>query len=193
MPQPQSSRFADARSADPRLARLVRLGRGLSFATLVLIVLLLAGGLGLWLNPQWIEGAVVPRIGIAGRKVSLDAFSQTLGLAISAVPLAVLVFGLYQVRLIFKDFGEGRMISETLARRLELFGGAVALQALLNPLVGAALSVALTMGNPPGERLVAVSLSSHDAVSVVVGLLVIGVGAVMREAARMAEENAGFV
>ncbi|MFG1278135.1 DUF2975 domain-containing protein [Xanthobacter autotrophicus] len=178
---------------DPRLDRVVRLGRALSLATLVVVVLLVTSGLGIWLRPALVEQMVVPRLGLAGHQVALDGASLCAGLVISAVPLGILAYGLLQVRQIFRDFGRGELISQMLAHRLERFGAAVAVQGLISPFTSAALSVALTLGNPPGERALAVSLSSHDVVAVIVGLLIIGVGAVMREAARIAEENASFV
>ncbi|MFG1401570.1 DUF2975 domain-containing protein [Xanthobacter sediminis] len=178
---------------DPRLARLRRRGRLLSTVTLVILVVLVIGSLGIWLNPAWIEAAVAPRVGISGYPMALTGLSRTLGCLISAVPLAILAYGLNQVRLIFRDFGQGQTVSETLAWRLERFGAAVALQALINPLVSTLLGLTLTYGNPAGKRIIALSLSSHDVISVLVGLLVIGVGAVMREAARIARENEGFI
>lgn len=178
---------------DPRLRRVVRLGRALSVATLVVLLLLVAAGLGIWLSPGLAERVIVPRIGLAGHPVALDGASLSAGLAISAIPLGILAYGLLQVRQIFRDFGRGEIISALLAIRLERFGAAVALQGLIAPFMGAALSVALTLNNPPGARAIAISISSHDVVAVIVGLLVIGVGAVMREAARIAEENASFV
>lgn len=178
---------------DPRLARLRRRGRLLSTVTLVILIALVAGGLGIWLNTAWIEAAVVPRVGLTGYPVTLDGLSRTLGILISAVPLAIIAYGLNEVRLIFRDFGEGETVSQTLAQRLERFGAAVALQALVNPVVATLLGLVLTLGNPPGQRVLAISLASHDVVSVLVGLLVIGVGAVMREAARIAQENEGFI
>ena len=179
--------------SDPRLARLRHRGRLLSAVTLFILLALVGGGLGIWLRPAWIEAIVVPRVGISGYPVTLDGLSMTLGFLIAAVPLAVLAYGLNEVRLIFRDFGHGETVTGTLATRLERFGAAVALQALLNPLVSTLLGVVLTLGNPPGQRVLAISLSSHDVVSVLVGMLVIGVGAVMREAARIARENEGFI
>ena len=178
---------------DPRLGRVVRLGRTLSVATLVILLLLVASGLGIWLSPGLVERVIVPRVGLVGHPVALDGASLSAGLAISAIPLGILAYGLLQVRQIFRDFGRGELISALLAVRLERFGAAVALQGLIAPFIGVALSIALTLGNPPGARAIAVSISSHDVVAVIVGLLVIGVGAVMREAARIAEENASFV
>lgn len=178
---------------DPRLARLARRGRLFSLATLAVLALLVAGGLGLWLRPEWVVATVVPRIGVAGYPITLGTTERAIGCAISAVPLAILGYGLFQVHLIFRDFGRGEIISEALSRRLERFGGAVMLQALLSPLAAAALSVTLTVGNPEGERLLAVTFSSYDVVAILVGLLLIGIGTVLREAARIARENAGFI
>lgn len=178
---------------DRRLARLARSSRVLADATAILLVLLVAGGLGIWLKADWVKAIVAPRIGLDASAVTLGGAAQLGGLALTAVPLLILAYGLFQVRLVFLDFAAGNVISRTIARRLELFGGAVALQAALNPFIGAALSVVVTLGNPPGRRMLAISLSSHDVVSFLVGLLLIAIGWVMHEAARIADENAGFI
>lgn len=179
--------------ADPRLDRLRRLSRALAAATTIVMALLVLLSLGLWLNPSWVEATVAPRVGLSWADLTITPQAQLAGALITAVPLLVLVFGLDQVRRIFLGFAEGELISRALARRLEVFGAAVALQALLNPLAGALISIALTLANPPGRRMIALSLSSHDVVSVLVGVLIIAIGWVMREAARIAEEHAGFV
>ncbi|MEP9377035.1 hypothetical protein ABLE91_09995 [Aquabacter sp. CN5-332] len=177
---------------NPRLDRLARLGRLFAHLTTLLLVLLVAGELGIWLREDWVRAAVLPRIGLPGT-ATLGPWVQTLGLLLTAVPLLALAYGLLQVRRIFQDFATGRMITPTLARRLELFGGTVLAQAFLSPLAGAALSVVVTAGNPSGQRMLALSIGSQDMLCALFGVLLIGVGLVMHEAARIAEDHAGFV
>ena len=66
-------------------------------------------------------------------------------------------------------------------------------QAPLAPLISVALTVALTLGNPPGERMLAITFSIHDYFALIVGGVLFAAATIMREAARIAEENAGFV
>jgi hypothetical protein len=65
--------------------------------------------------------------------------------------------------------------------------------ALLAPLLRAGLGVALTLGNPPGQRLLVLNLSWNDYVAILCGAVLLAVAQVMSEAVRLAEENDSFV
>ena len=66
-------------------------------------------------------------------------------------------------------------------------------QAPLGPLTTLALTSALTFGNPPGQRMVAVAFSLNDLFALIIGGVLYAAATVMREAARIADENASFV
>ena len=53
--------------------------------------------------------------------------------------------------------------------------------------------LALTLGNAPGQRMLSVQLGSQHYVVLLLGLVLIAMAMVMREAQRMAQENAEFV
>jgi hypothetical protein len=60
-------------------------------------------------------------------------------------------------------------------------------------LTATALALALSFGNPPGQRYLVLTLSINDYFAVIIGGVLVAVAAVMREAARLADENASFV
>ena len=66
-------------------------------------------------------------------------------------------------------------------------------QAILGPLSSAAVFVALTYSNPPGNRQLAISLSLDNYVALIVGGVLLAVAWVMVEATRIADEHASFV
>jgi uncharacterized membrane protein len=66
-------------------------------------------------------------------------------------------------------------------------------QAPLGPLTSATLSAALSVGNPPNERAITIAFSINDYFALLVGGVLLAIATVMREAARLAEENASFV
>ena len=51
----------------------------------------------------------------------------------------------------------------------------------------------MTVGNPPGERMMTIAFSINDYFALIVGGVLFAAATVMREAARIAEENASFV
>jgi hypothetical protein len=74
-----------------------------------------------------------------------------------------------------------------------MFGVAVLAQAPLGPLTATLLALTLSLANPPGQRLLLVSFSLNDYFALIIGGVLVAVATVMREAARLADENASFV
>jgi hypothetical protein len=173
--------------------RLARLSQAMMWVTTIgigLIVVLTALG---FLIPDWTRNALLARLGQAGSALPLSLSARLVAGAISAVPIGVMLWGLWQVRALFRDFAEGRVFTENDARRLQMFGVAVLAQAPLGPLIGTALALALSLANPPGRRLLVIAFSINDYFALIVGGVLVAVATVMREAARLADENASFV
>jgi hypothetical protein len=110
-----------------------------------------------------------------------------------AVPVAVMLYGLWNVRALFREFGQGRVFTAGAARHLQVFAVTVLAQAPLNPLISAGLSLAVSMAQESGPRMFAIGFSLHDYYALIVGGALFAIASVMREATRLADENAGFV
>jgi hypothetical protein len=93
----------------------------------------------------------------------------------------------------FRAFARGEIFSGYTARQLQIFAATVLLQSPLGPLTAAGLSAALSVGNPPGERALMIAISSNDYYALVIGGVLFAAATLMREGARIAEENASFV
>lgn len=143
--------------------------------------------------PDWTFDLSLARLGMPGGNLALTPGRIAAATAIVAIPVGVLLFGLWQARALFADFAEGRVFTLAGARRLRDFAACVLAQAILGPLSSAALSVALTFSNPPGNRQLAISLSLDNYVAVIVGGVLLAVAWVMVEATRIADEHASFV
>lgn len=173
--------------------KLVRLSRTMAWLTtagMVLIVMLMALA---FVIPSWTRNLLLARLGEVGAKLPLGPSQVIAAAAIMVVPIGVMVWGLWHVRALFRDFAAGRAFTVGAARRLQRFGVAVLVQAPLGPLTATALAMALSLANPPGQRLLVLTLSINDYLALIVGGVLVAVAAVMREAARLADENAGFI
>ena len=104
-----------------------------------------------------------------------------------------MVWGLWHVRALFRDFADGRVFTGSAAHHLQRFGVSVLAQGPLGPLTATALGLALSLGNPPGQRYLVLTLSINDYFALIIGGVLVAVAAVMREASRLADENASFV
>jgi hypothetical protein len=77
--------------------------------------------------------------------------------------------------------------------RLRRFAWTTLAFALAQPLLTAAMVLALTLSNPPGQRMLRLGIGGHDYMGVLVAAVLIAIATVMSDAVRLAEENEGFV
>jgi hypothetical protein len=174
-------------------ARLRRLSRTMQWVTTIGIGLIVVGmGLAVAI-PQWSRNLLLARLGETGARLPLTPTDQLIAGLIIAVPVGVMVWGLWHVRALFRDFAGGRVFTGSAAHHLQRFGVSVLAQGPLGPLTATALGLALSLGNPPGQRYLVLTLSINDYFALIIGGVLVAVAAVMREAARLADENASFV
>ncbi len=125
------------------------------------------------------------------REVSFE--TRIAALAISMVPLAVLIWGLLNVRRCFVLFSQGRIFTAEVVDGFRRFSLALLMSALLKPFAGAALTALLSWGGPTGTRMVAIHLGSDTLFSLLFAGAMMVVVWVMSEAIAIADENAQFV
>lgn len=168
-----------------RLARAVRLLSLLGAATLLLIPPLF------WSRPDWVTQVAQRHWGVL--QLQLDAAARWAGLASSALPVAVGLWALWEVWRLFGCFAGGELLARRPAAHLRRLGLALIAQAVALPLAQTLAVLALTFGNPPGQRQLLFYLSSDHYLSLLFGLVLLALAMVMHEAARVADENAEFV
>jgi hypothetical protein len=175
------------------LDRLTRLSRAMEIVTVVGIVFVAGAMLLAFIIPDWTRNLLLAKLGQFGATLPLSPSARLAAALVVAVPVGVMLYGLFAVRALFREFTRGHVFTERAARQLQTFAVTVLAQAPLGPLTAAGLSVALTLANPPGHRAVHIALSTNDYFALIVGGVLFAVATVMREAARLADENATFV
>ena len=184
--------MSSAAAAQPPF-RLLRLSGVMVWLTSVGIILVIVLTILAFAFSDWTRNLLLARLGQVGATLPVTPGTRLIAGAIVAIPVGVMVFGLWHVRTLFREFAAGRVFTESAARHLQIFGATVLAQAPLGPLTSAALTVGLTIANPPGQRMLAVSFSIHDYFALIVGGVLFAAASAMREAARLADENASFV
>lgn len=174
-------------------ARHSRLASWMSGITLAGIVVAIAGTFWIWTDRHLVETLVAAHLGLAARPVSVTPMVQLAGIALSAPPLALLVYLLLQARAVFRGFAGGLRFTDLVALRVARIGWILIAKGLLMPFWRAGASVLLTIANPAGQRMVALGFSMDDILWAIVGTLLVAIGWTLAEAARIAEENASFV
>ncbi len=185
-------------SAQPALPP--RLPRGLRSLTWLVRALALLGALILgvlplvfWLSPEFVRAVGPAAAGIGSHPVVIDERALLLGAAVSLPGVLLGLAALAQLWQLFGEYAAGRVFGHRAQQRLRGFAGFMLASALAAPLLRAALGVALTLGNPPGQRLLALSLYWSDYIAILCSAVLLAVAVVMSEAVRLAEENEGFV
>ena len=174
-------------------ARLRRFSNAMVIVTSIGMVLIAVAMILVFVIPDWTRNLLMARLGEAGRNLTLTPGRLAVGAAITAIPVGVLLFGLWQARALFADFAVGRIFTLASARRLRDFAACMMAQAILGPISSTALLLAFTFDNPPGSRQLSIGLSVNDYVALIIGGVLLAVAWVMAEATRIADEHASFV
>ncbi|MFH0133486.1 DUF2975 domain-containing protein [Variovorax sp. VaC1] len=112
---------------------------------------------------------------------------------VSLLPVGGGLYALRQLWRLFGEYGHGRVFGKTAQDALVHFAWAVLLLALLLPLARGLMTVALSIGNPPGQRFMSISIAWFDCLHILFGAVLVAIARVMAEARRLADDNAGFV
>ena len=173
--------------------RLSRLARTMQVVTTVGIVLFVVLMTLCFVIPDWTRNLLLARLGHVGAQLPVTPEARAVAAAVLLLPVGLMIYGLLAVRALFGEFATGRVFTEGAARHLQVFGFSVLAQAPLGPLTSVVLSLAVSMMNESGQRMGALSFSLHDYFALIVGGVLLAIATVMREAARLADENATFV
>ena len=172
------------------LKNLVRWLRGLA---LLGAATLLGVPPAFWLNPTWIAVAGPAAAGLMGAPVTIDARAQWLGAVGSLPGMGLGLWTLWQLWRLFGEYGAGRVFGQESQHRLRLMARGLLGLALLGPVQRALMALALTWGNPPGQRMLVINLGWHDYLGVLTAAVLLAVATVMGEASRLADENDSFI
>jgi len=144
-----------------------------------------------WAQPDWV--ADVAQQLWAVKMLQVDMSSRLWALAGSLLPVAVSLYALWQMWALFGCFAQGELLASEPAMHLRKLGLGLCSLAAAQP-VGHTLAIlALTWGNPKGERQLWFGLSSEHYLAVLFGLLLLALAQVLLEGARLADENREFV
>jgi len=175
-----------------RLRRIRRVSAAMAWVVSLGAVALLALFLWVWSDPMVLPGVLAAATGVAV-ELPLSPLAYWGSFAAAWLPLTPALAALWLARRLFRGYAEGEIFTLAAARRLGGIGRLLLLTAGAGVLARTLCVLALTWQNPPGQRQLAVSLSSNDFGLLVLGLLLTVVGWILAEAARLNDENRLFV
>jgi hypothetical protein len=146
-----------------------------------------------WLSPEWVADVGPSLPGMMGQPVTVDARALALGALASLPGIAVALWMLWQVWQLFGQYLLGKVFGRQALQHLRSFAWALLFTAMLAPVQRTAVALALTIGNPPGQRLFVFTVEWQDYLLVLVAAVMLAIATVMAEAVRLAEENDTFI
>ena len=185
--------FAPPPLAAPSARRIRRLAGVLRAMIAIGALLLLALAAALWVRPDIALREILEAAQIQARDIERFELARTGCTLWMMVPLVVAEMVLLRLWQLFGEYRAGRIFGARALAALRGFSAWTMAAAVLSPLHGAVLSVLATMGNAPGHRTLTVHVSSNDYALLLFGAAMLAISGVMAEAARLAEDNAGFV
>ena len=160
----------------------------MSRAASAMAILLLVLGIGLWTLPQTTDFIARELSTLKGIPITIDWTVRFFGAALSGVYVGLISYALWIASWLFAGFAEGQIFEPKTGKRLRQIGFIMTVFALASPVVRTLLALLLTFENPPGQHVLIVSLSSDEFVIAIFGALILVLGHVMAEAARIAED-----
>jgi len=145
----------------------------------------------IWLMPGHAHAQIKESAGIDIDALPLHA--QVAGAVWTLVPVAIWLLALHRLWQLFGEYALGRVFSRRALVSLRGFARCALATAFAEPIYGAVLSVIVTFDRKPGTRELNLSFSSNDYTMLLIGAVLLAIASVMAEAARVAEDNAGFV
>lgn len=123
--------------------------------------------------------------------ISPVAWAVTYG--VGAISVVLVLLALWHMRILFSLYAMGDVLGLPAARAIRRIGLSLLALAVAGVVGNTLIILALTSGNPAGERALAIGFSNDDIFLFFASGLLIVIGWAMAEAARIADENRGFI
>lgn len=123
----------------------------------------------------------------------IQDWQRTAGALVTCIPVALMMRGLWEARLCFKQFAAGHVFTAQAVQRLRSFAGWIMASSLASILIGPAISVILTFNNTAGNRQLAIGIGTDHVLTLLFAAVVWVMAAVIAQGQVLAEENSSFV
>lgn len=176
----------DMNRVPPINAKVCRRAGALAAATGAAFIFISAG---LWLVPATAEFVARGQAKLQTQPITLTLGVRLMCLGASVLHGAVLMWGLWTMRTLFRRLAAGEVFEIETGVLLRRFGTALLVYAGLIPFLACLTVWLVTMYNPPGSRLFIFGVGDQEIILALIGTLILVLGSVLADAARIADEN----
>jgi hypothetical protein len=123
----------------------------------------------------------------------LSILSRFLAFLTDMIPMGVIIYGLRKLESLFSLYENGLIFTEQNVQCFRSLGRALLVWVACDVVRNSLLSIALTLDNPPGQRVITLGFGSADFTAVFVGIVVLIISWVMDEGRKIHEDQALIV
>jgi hypothetical protein len=175
------------------LHRIRRISRAMVLACVALVVALPLAFVYFWATTGAAGLAAQGQLPPGAIQAPLQLWQRVTAAAVTFVPLALLLTGIWQAKRCFDQFARGEVFTAPATAQLRRLAGWVAAAAFAAVVAGALTSVLLTLNNPPGARHLAIGISSNHIFTLFFAGLVWLMADIIGQGQALADENQSFV
>ncbi|MEM7056132.1 MAG: DUF2975 domain-containing protein [Pseudomonadota bacterium] len=172
-------------AVDTRRRHINVLSRWAAWACLLLIPCIVMLTAGIWI---FLPDLVTEGFRVAGAP-PMSPLQRLGGFAFTMIPAGIFLYGIWRLYCLFNLFAQGELFSSRAARHLHAFAAALLIKTCLTPFTGAAIGVLASWNNPPGERMLAISLSQAGVAWMLIAALLFALSWIMTVAEEIAEDQ----
>ncbi len=123
-------------------------------------------------------------------KQTLPPATMTLAFLVSLIPASVAIYGLSTLKKLFQLYTKAIVFSEKNADCFRRLGYTLIAWVFANMIFTTLISIVISYGNPPGERMMVVGFGTSEISTLIIGAIVVLVSWVMNEATKLEDEQA---
>ncbi len=112
-----------------------------------------------------------------------------MALLVSMIPMSVAIYGAINLKELFKLYEEAVIFSKKNVNCIRRLGYTLILWVVANFIFVVLISGVLTFNNPPRERSIVAQLGASDIGALIIGAVIVLISWVMKEAARLKDEQ----
>jgi len=116
-----------------------------------------------------------------------------LGFLVSLIPASVAIYGVFNLKELFKLYEKGIIFSEQNVKYFRHLGYSLIYWVVANMVFVTLMSIVLTFNNQPGQRMAVARFDLPDIGILIIGAVVVLVSWVMNEASKLEDEQAHTV
>lgn len=169
--------------------RIQRASRRLRYALLAVIFMMPVVNAMVWLFinqfPEIIHRKMLPYF----VSIPLPESVRFMGFIVTMMPIGITILGAYHLMRLFQFYEQGSIFRAVNVRCFKKLSWVLIWWFVIGIVHKSLLSVALTLHNPPGQRMLTLELGSPDLTALLVGCVLAVIAWVMEEGRRLQEEQ----